>query len=482
MEILWLLTNISFFAISLLLFSKFNRRVFKLILSMFLDNQKNEKGTFKNRPENFYMKQKINLYILLLDNFTMENKIAFTNFKTNFLKSGGYLGFLENKKEQASNSLMLNNSKNNISSSVLTTSNQATSQNLLSTSHNNNLGLLNEKNNLIKKHKPAPGVADSNTNKSKNMMSNKDAAISNHELLKLLNQQRITISNFMTIIVVFFFLLCVIIFYLHLKNIITYNKDNETVRDCFNTFVTYFLTLPNIINNVRKMIIIQNEVDETLQNYVSDISKYEKDMTEMTSSSQFNIFNKISFFWKQVNLELESNNIDYNYLCSSYQLCEEYLKNSTKNGFCADGIILGYELIAQKFAQIINDYINLYEGNNKVLNKELIKINIMSNDFDRIQENIEIIFSQVQNQFYISFIEDYQSIKDRLFKSTLILNIIFFLFEISVILVMTFGIELYMKKKEYLVKDGSKLFNSAFFKDPLPIVLGTPSEYINVQF
>ena len=260
------------------------------------------------------------------------------------------------------------------------------------------------------------------------MMSNKDAAISNHELLKLLNQQRITISNFMTIIVVFFFLLCVVIFYLHLKNIITYNKDNETVRDCFNTFVTYFLTLPNIINNVRKMIIIQNKPDDTLQNYASDISKYEKDMTEMTSSSQFNIFNKIKTFWEQVNLELESNNIDYNYLCSSYQLCEEYLMNSTKNGFCADGIILGYELIAQKFAQIIKDYQNLYDDNNGVLNKGLIKKNIMSSDFDRIQENIELIFSQVQNQFYISFIEDYQSIKDRLFNSTLILNIIFFLF------------------------------------------------------
>ena len=69
MEIFWLTTNISFFAISLLLFNKFNRRVFNLIITMFLDNQKNERGTFKNKPENFYMKQKINLYILLLDNF-----------------------------------------------------------------------------------------------------------------------------------------------------------------------------------------------------------------------------------------------------------------------------------------------------------------------------------------------------------------------------------------------------------------------------
>jgi hypothetical protein len=422
------------------------------------------------------MKQKINLYILLLDNFTMENKIAFTNFKTNFLKSGGYLGFLENKNNElaASSSNLINTTKNN-NSSVLTTSNQATNQNLLSTSNinnsnnnTNNLLLLNEKNKLIKKHNHSPGDSKHHHEK-KDKMSNKDAAISNNELLKLLNQQRITISNFMTVIVIFFFLLCVVIFYLHLKNIITYNKDNETIRDCFNTFVTYFLTLPSTINSVRRLIIIQSEISDSLLNYAADISKYEKDMTEMTSSSQFNIFNKIDYFWKQVNLELEHNEIDYNYLCSGYKLCEEFLANRSKTGFCADGIILGYELIAQKFSQIINDY-RLLQKEKQPLEPEDIRTNIMSSDFDRIQENIELVFSQVQNQFYTSFLEDYESIKERLFSSTLVLNIIFFLFEIFVILVMTCGIELYMRKKEYLVKDGSKLFNSAFFKDPLPIV------------
>ena len=110
LEILWLILNLAFFGLSLLLFSKFNRRIFKLIISMFLDNQKNEKGTFKNRPENFFMKQKINLYIILLHNFTMENKVTFQNFKTNFLKSGGYK--IDNDINQM-NSVALDVSKNN---------------------------------------------------------------------------------------------------------------------------------------------------------------------------------------------------------------------------------------------------------------------------------------------------------------------------------------------------------------------------------
>jgi hypothetical protein len=35
---------------------------------------------------------------------------------------------------------------------------------------------------------------------------------------------------------------------------------------------------------------------------------------------------------------------------------------------------------------------------------------------------------------------------------------------------MTFGIEVYMKKKEFLVKDGAILFNTAFFKETIPLV------------
>ena len=467
LEILWLVLNLAFFGLSLLLFSKFNRRIFKLIISMFLDNQKNEKGTFKNRPENFFMKQKINLYIILLHNFTMENKVTFQNFKTNFLKSGGYK--IDNDINQM-NSVALDVSKNNNtnnSTSVLSSLNNVTSSNLLNNPAKSNLVKINKN----EKHdKNTKNIAIKEPKSSKEMKSNKDAAINNDTLLKLLNQQRITISRFMLFIVAIFLFGCLLIFYFHLQNLLTYNKDYDTIITTFSSFVTYFNTLPLIIGSVRRLIMTQSDIPDDLLTYSVNISNYEKKITEITSSSSFSIFERIKYFWTQVNLEISDEKIDKNYLCSEYIKCTTFITRD--NGYCLNGVILGYELIAQKFGQIINDYRNLYDlrkRQNKIITEEDIQDYITVGDvFTRVQENIDYVFSQIQNQFYTSFLIDYDDTKNRLYKVTLLLNIIFFLFEIIVIVVMTCGLEVYMKKKEYLVKDGTFLFNSAFFKDPLP--------------
>jgi hypothetical protein len=63
---------------------------------------------------------------------------------------------------------------------------------------------------------------------------------------------------------------------------------------------------------------------------------------------------------------------------------------------------------------------------------------------------------------------DYEVIRSHLSQVTVLLNVVFFLFELIIIVVMLGFIEIFIKKKEYLVKDGSFLFNSAFFKDPVP--------------
>ena len=434
---------------------------------MFLDNQKNEKGTFKNRPENFFMKQKINLYIVLLHNFTMENKVTFQNFKTNFLKSGGYK--IDNEMNQL-NSVALDVSKNNNtnnSTSVLSSLNNVTNSNLLNNPAKSNLVKLNKN----EKHdKNAKNIAIKEPKNSKEMKSNKDAAINNDTLLKLLNQQRITISRFMLFIVAIFLFGCLLIFYFHLQNLLTYNKDYDTIITTFSSFVTYFNTLPLIIGSVRRLIMTQSDIPDDLLTYSVNISNYEKKITEITSSSSFSIFERIKYFWTQVNLEISDEKIDKNYLCSEYIKCTTFITRD--NGYCLNGVILGYELIAQKFGQIINDYRNLYDlrkRQNKIITEEDIQDYITVGDvFTRVQENIDYVFSQIQNQFYTSFLIDYNDTKNRLYKVTLLLNIIFFLFEIIVIVVMTCGLEVYMKKKEYLVKDGTFLFNSAFFKDPLP--------------
>ena len=92
----------------------------------------------------------------------------------------------------------------------------------------------------------------------------------------------------------------------------------------------------------------------------------------------------------------------------------------------------------------------------------------MTEVFDRVQENIEFVFSQVQDQFYVSFLADYKTVRTNLRNITVLLNIVFFLFELIIIIVMLCFIEIYIKRQEYLVKDGSNLFNTAFFKEHVP--------------
>ena len=468
LEILWLIANLSFFLIAFFLFTKFNKRLFRLIISMFLDNKKNEKGTFKNRPENFYMRQKIRLFIILVHNFTMENKLAYQNFRENFLKGvipQQSIKLDENGVPLNGNMSNLINSNNNIqlSSSQITSVNTRTNLD----SSTNQSGLINKSNLALLNNKKG----DNNHIKikeGKKAMTNKDAAISNNKLLKLLNQQQITISHFMNIVVSIFFISSLIIFFLHLKNTITFNNRSKILMNSFSSFATYFSTLPLTITSVRKLILTQSAIPDDLLNYNINITNYESSISEITSSGEFNIFTKVKYFWEQVNLIMNNSKIDKEYLCVDYKLCQSYLIRD--NGYCLEGIILGYELIAQKFNQIIGDYENILEESEGNISKADIKKYIMSEIFNRVQENIEFVFSQIQHQFYLSFNEDYNSIRNNLHSLTVLLNIVFFLFEIIVITIMTFGIEVYMKKKEYLVKDGAILFNTAFFKETIPLV------------
>ena len=467
-EILWLCANLAFFVMALLLFSKFNRKVFKLIISMFLDTGKNEKGTFKNKPENFYIKQKIRLFILLVHNFTMENKLAFQNFRENFIKgninnAASLVQFDEDGLPISKNPLisdpLTSNSKANLSSVNLTNSQNQTNSNLLA--KNNNISILNKDGKKNIKDKKEVSINE------KHSMSNKEAAISNAKLLKLLNQQKITISYVMMFVVAFFAIASFVIFYLHLNNTLSYNNQTEILLNAFNNFIVYFNSLPSIMSSLRKLILTQSEVTEDLLNYSVDISNYEKQISIITSATDFSsIFNKIKFFWEQVNIPMNNSNIDTEYLCSGYNLCKTFLLRN--NGYCLEGIILGYELIAQKYSQIIGDYENLLISSQNNISKNDIKEYIMTEVFDRVQENIEFVFSQVQDQFYVSFSADYKTVRDKLRNITVLLNVVFFLFELFVIIVMICFIEIYIKNQEYLVKDGSSLFNTAFFKEPVP--------------
>ena len=272
----------------------------------------------------------------------------------------------------------------------------------------------------------------------------------------------------MMIVVGFFAIASCVIFYLHLNNTLTYNNQTAILLNAFENFIVYFNSLPAIMSSLRKLIITQSEVTEDLLSYSVDISNYEKQISIITSASDFNIFDRVKYFWQELNLQMNDTGVDTQYLCCGYDLCKTFLLRD--NGYCLEGIILGYELIAQKYSQIIGDYENLLISSNNDITKNDIKEYIMTEVFDRVQENIEFVFSQVQDQFYLSFSADYKKVRANLRNITVLLNIVFFLFELIIIIVMLCFIEIYIKNQEYLVKDGSSLFNTAFFKEHVPTI------------
>jgi hypothetical protein len=283
---------------------------------MFLDTGKNEKGTFKNKPENFYMKQKIRLFILLVHNFTMENKLAFQNFRENFIKgninNAALVQFDENGLPITNNPLISEvpaalNSKTNLSSVNLTNSQNVTKDNLLGGKPG--VSILNNDNKKNPKDKKEVSI------NAKHSMTNKEAAISNDKLLKLLNQQRITISYIMMIVVGFFAIASCVIFYLHLNNTLTYNNQTSILLNAFENFIVYFNSLPAIMSSLRKLIITQSEVTPDLLSYSVDISNYEKQISIITSAKDFNIFDKVKYFWKELNLQMNETGVDTEYLC-----------------------------------------------------------------------------------------------------------------------------------------------------------------------
>lgn len=63
---------ISFFGVSILIFFKYNKGIFRVIVSMFFDENIHSKNDFMNKAENHFMKQLIKNFIQLLRNFNEE--------------------------------------------------------------------------------------------------------------------------------------------------------------------------------------------------------------------------------------------------------------------------------------------------------------------------------------------------------------------------------------------------------------------------
>ena len=317
---------------------------------------------------------------------------------------------------------------------------------------NNNNSTLNELNNSEIKDIPK-----ANTKK-------KEVEINGSQFYELLEKKSLILNYFYIFLILIFIILSLVIFYFHIKNSLDYNETINYLERTLNAFINFFQPIPFIFTTLRINIITHNNLFPILTHFSTNISSGLKEISDITSDKKFSLTSNLKNFWNQINLPINNEEIDLDYLCNNYTLCILFLNKS--NGICSKSVFLGYNVIIQKYINIINDYL-LFQELNENMNRTLMENFIYKNSFSELQENSEIIFSLIQTNFYYNFLSDFQDTKESLKKKTEILNIIFFLFEFIVIFILMIMIYFWLKKQQNYVEKGSKLFKNAFFKEKI---------------
>ena len=318
---------------------------------------------------------------------------------------------------------------------------------------NNNNSTLNELNNSEIKDIPK-------ANRKK-----KEVEINGSQFYELLEKKSLILNYFYIFLILIFIILSLVIFYLHIKNSLDYNETINYLEKTLNAFINFFQPIPFIFTTLRINIITNTNLNPVLTKFSYNISNNLKEIVDVTSDKKFSLTSNLKKFWHQINLPINHEEVDLEYLCNYYSLCVMDLNKT--NGICSESIFLGYNVIIQKYINIINDYLLFQELNNNEINRTLMENFINKNSFSELQEVSEIIFSLVQTKFYYNFLLDYQKTKNSLKKKTEILNIIFFLFEFIVILILMIMIYFWLKKQKNYVEKGAKLFKNAFFKEKI---------------
>ena len=462
MEIFWGIGCILMFLSIFILYIFFNRNLFMYVISMFFyEKKENNNLNLKNLPENLYMKQKLGFYITLIKCITQKNKYNFLNVKNIFKEEKKKINEIN-----IENQFITENKANKLKFNV-----ESPQMKLLP--KNNNDNNINEKNSTKKKDNNVINfnLIDVSTNLDNSKINFKkkeetENILTDKELLYFLNEEKPILNYAIAIVIVILFLIDVIIFYIHIQAIIKYTRDNNYMLHCFDNYATYTWTLPLTLSTMRRNIMLNEPISEEVLNFHSEIQNYIGNLYNLNHQSNFKIYDKIKYIWHQMNIPLDHEDIDLDNICFDYELCKEYIKR--ENSYSQGGTILGYDLIANEINAIINDYTNLkieYDSKNEIIPRQILKQYVFTEKFNRVQEHIDIIYSRIQNRIYYSYFHDYEKNSDRLYKQTILLNIIFFAYEVIVIVILLLGILLYMKKKETEVKEGAFLFNSAFFKD-----------------
>lgn len=124
------------------------------------------------------------------------------------------------------------------------------------------------------------------------------------------------------------------------------------------------------------------------------------------------------------------------------------------------GIMIGIQLIAQKYLEIIADYssFSLDEFGSNELKAFLNKKN-----FGELTANVEFMLSAVQSTVYLTFRADYINVKQVLLRTMILINLV--MISIQIISNITMYILLvYLRNKIIYVHYGSIKFNDSFNK------------------
>ena len=486
--IFWGLFEIVFFIVSQIMSQIFDKYILNLILNLFIQEDIN-RNFIKNKPENIYMKHKIELYINLIQNFSKENKNLFLQHKRNF--QAKIKNFQFNENHFLTNTKLLSNTPlepniQNLKSLKYEPLNDKSiislnTSNMNNTSTANFLGLnqlnqTNENNDIEKKksklekkknHKSKKNSKDNiNNNNNKNNKEKEKNLIQSENLIPLLRKEKITISYTSQFLLIILFLLAILICILHILLSLIFDKRINELFSVLNTFTYFFMNIPRTLVILRTVILIQIPIIPELKNFKETISLAKLQIIDLTARSSFIKYKKTQYFWEQINLPLNNSKTNLSYLCAENELCLLYLKRD--HGYCSEGITLCYDLIIQSYLNIIMDYSIIRNAVNFTrLDKNRTVNFLQSHQFNNLQENVEFVFSEIQTQFYSAYMDDFQNIKKLLENQTLYINFIFLIFQTSLIIIVTILMGLYMLRKIKICNEGVNLFYIGFYKDKL---------------
>ena len=470
-DILWIVIDIFIFIDAFFIFNYFNRNIFKIIISLFYNGNKISKNSEKNKYENFYMKKKIKSYLDLIDNFNIETKNylnSFQNDYTNSIQTSTISIFNTQNifkfQEENQQSIVSNLNNNNINQS----SNISFINNSLMNNTNNNLlnnsSILNEDMNNNKKSKNSKKKKVKNHKEKKNNNNKKvkkEILITPETLLTFLMKKTIILSHIILISFIILLMISMIIGYFHFFSSTYYENKVRNLNNIFIVFVDFFFEIPYIFNNIRISIFIGEPIFNFMNNLSIHYNEIQKKFFKQTSSSYFKTYENIYFLYEQLNLQMNSTNINLNYLCNNNSLCLNFLKK--KNGYCSGNIILCHQLMYQKYITIIND-IKSFNYNFTI---DSLKIFSDRNDFTSLQQYSEFVFNQIQYKFYVCLTLDFEKFKKFMNRLNIILNSLLFGFQFILLSIFFLIMGYNMFNTVKYAKNGKKLFKTAFFKDSI---------------